>query len=164
MHIAETREQARADMEHGTLRLAGYMEALGGAKPPFATSTDRMLEEWTGPGLPIFGKLTLGTPDDAVPVLESLMKKSGGFGTVLLLGHNCANPEATRKSYEMIARHVMPVLNRANSARERSMAWATRNAGTFMPAFSVGIQAAIEAHEKERAERGGKGTQWVSGS
>ena len=34
MHIADSREQARADMEHGTLRLAGYMEALGGVKPP----------------------------------------------------------------------------------------------------------------------------------
>jgi limonene 1,2-monooxygenase len=164
MHIADTREQARADMEHGTLRLAGYMEALGGSKPPFATSTDRMLEEWMGPGLPIFGKLTLGTPDDAVPVLQSLLEKSGGFGTVLLLGHNCANPDATRKSYELIARSVMPALNRANAARERSMAWATKNAGTFMPAFGVGIQQAIEDHEKERAARGGQGTQWVKGA
>ncbi len=164
MHIAESREQARADMEHGTLRLAGYMEALGGVKPPFATSTDRMLEEWMGPGLPVFGKLTLGTPDDALPVLEGLLKKSGGFGTVLLLGHNCANPEATRKSYELIARSVMPALNRANSPRVRSMAWATKNAGTFMPAFGAGIQQAIEDHEKERALRGGKGTQWVAGS
>ncbi len=41
MHIADTREQAFADMEHGTLRLAGYMEALGGVKPPFASSTEK---------------------------------------------------------------------------------------------------------------------------
>ena len=88
------------------------------------------------------------------------MKKSGGFGTVLLLGHNCANPEATRRSYELIVRSVMPALNRANSARERSMAWATRNAATFMPAFGAGIEQAIVEHEKERAARGGAGTQW----
>jgi limonene 1,2-monooxygenase len=88
------------------------------------------------------------------------MKKSGGFGTVLLLGHNCANPEATRKSYELIARNVMSALNRANASRVRSMAWATKNAGTFMPAFGAGIEQAIVEHEQERAARGGAGTPW----
>ncbi len=161
MHIAETREQARADMEHGTLRLAGYMEALGGTRPPFAASTDTMLDAWTGPGLPIFGKLTLGTPDDAVEVIESLREQSGGFGTVLFLVHDCANPEATRKSYELIARYVMPAVNDTNRHRKRSMEWATKNAGTFMPALTGGIQKAIEEYEKARAERGGEGTAWV---
>jgi len=162
MHIAETREQARADMEYGTLRLAGYMEALGGVKPPFASSTEKMLEEWTGPGLPIFGRLTCGTPDDAVEVIESLREQSGGFGTVLFLVHNCANPEATRKSYELIARNVMPAVNGSNRSRERSMAWATRNAGTFMPALAGGIEKAISEYEQDRAEHGGEGTAWVA--
>jgi len=161
MHVAETREQARADMEHGTLRLAGYMEALGGQPPPFAESTDTMLDAWTGPGLPIFGKLTLGTPDDAVAVIESLREQSGGFGTVLFLGHNCANPEATRRSYELIGRHVIPALNDVNRFRKRSMDWATKNAGTFMPALAGGIQKAIEEYEATRAEQGGEGTAWV---
>jgi len=162
MHIAETREQARADMEYGTLRLADYMEALGGAKPAFASSTARMLEEWMGPGLPIFGKLTMGTPEDAIEVIESLREKSGGFGTVLFLVHNCANPAATRKSYELIARNVMPAINGSNDARNRSMEWATKNAGTFMPALVGGIQKAIDEYEQERVEKGGEGTQWVA--
>lgn len=162
MHIAETREQARADMEFGTLRLAAYMEALGGTKPPFASSTQRMLDEWTGPGLPIFGKLTMGTPEDAVEVIESLRDQSGGFGTVLFLVHNCANPAATRKSYELIARNVMPAVNHSNQFRHRSMEWATKNAGTFMPALAGGIQKAIEEYERDRAAKGGEGTQWVA--
>jgi len=161
MHIAETREQARADMEYGTLRLAGYMEALGGVKPPFAESTETMLDAWTGPGLPIFGKLTCGTPDDAIAVIDSLREKSGGFGTILFLVHNCANPEATRKSYELIARNVMPALNDTNRARKRSMEWATKNAQTFMPAMAGGIEKAITEYERERAERGGEGTAWA---
>ena len=162
MHIAETREQARADMEHGTLRLAAYMEALGGVKPPFATSTQRMLDEWTGPGLPIFGKLTMGTPEDAIEVIESLREQSGGFGTVLFLVHNCANPAATRKSYELIARNVMPAVNGSNRFRHSSMEWASKNAGTFMPALVGGIQKAIEEYETDRADKGGEGTQWVA--
>jgi len=161
MHIAETREQARADMEYGTLRLAGYMEALGGVRPPFAESTETMLDAWTGPGLPIFGKLTCGTPDDAIAVIDSLREKSGGFGTILFLVHNCANPEATRKSYELIARNVMPALNDTNRARKRSVEWATKNAQTFMPAMAGGIEKAITEYERERAERGGEGTAWA---
>jgi len=161
MHIAESREQARRDMAHGTLRLAGYMEALGGTKPPFAESTETMLDAWTGPGLPIFGKLTCGTPDDAVEVIESLREQSGGFGTVLLLGHNCANPEATRRSYELIGRYVMPAVNDTNRFRKRSMEWATKNAETFMPAYAGGIQKAIDEYEAKRAASGGEGTAWA---
>jgi limonene 1,2-monooxygenase len=161
MHIAETREQARADMEHGTLRLARYMEHLGGAPPPYATSTERMLDEWTGPGLVIFGRLTLGTPDDAIATIESLIERSGGFGTVLLLGHNCANPAATEKSYELIARNVIPAINGMNRNRGRSLDWARRNTGTFIPAMLGGITKAISEHEQERAERGGAGTAWA---
>ena len=162
MHIAETREQAFADMAHGTLRLAGYMEALGGEKPPFASSTEKMLEEWTERGLVVFGRLTCGTPDDAVAVIESLREQSGGFGSVLFLGHNCANPEATRKSYELIARYVMPAVNQSNRYRQRSMEWATKNAGTFMPALAGGIQKAIEQYETDRASQGGEGTEWAA--
>lgn len=163
MHIAETREQAHADMEYGSLRLARYMEYLGGAAPPWASSTRKMLDEWTGPGLIVFGRLTLGTPEDAVATIESLIERSGGFGTVLLLGHNCANPAATTRSYELIARSVMPEINGMNRNRKRSMEWARRNSGRFIPAMMGGITNAIADHEKERAERGGSGTAWVPG-
>jgi limonene 1,2-monooxygenase len=163
MHIAETREQALADMEWGTLKLAHYMETLGGERPDFAGSTADMLEAWMGPGLPIFGKLTCGTPDDAIALIESLRAKSGGFGTVLFLVHNCANPAATRKSYELIARHVVPAINARNRLRERSMAWATENASTFMPAMAGSIAKAITEYERDRAESGGQGTAWSAG-
>ena len=162
VHVAETREQAYEDMAWGTLKLAHYMETLGGARPEYASSTERMLEEWTGPGLPVFGKLTLGTPDDAVEMIESLRERSGGFGTILFLFHNCANPAATRKSYELIARHVLPAVNDRNRQRRRSMDWATKNAGTFMPAMAGGIQKAIEEYEQDRARHGGEGTAWVA--
>jgi len=161
MHIAETREQARADLDYGTLRLARYMEHLGGGLPPWAQSTQAMIDEWTGPGLVIFGRITIGTPEDAIATIESLIERSGGFGTVLLLGHNCANPAATEKSYELIARNVIPAINGMNRNRTRSLEWASKNAGRFIPAMMGGITNAIADHEKERAERGA-GTAWVA--
>ena len=159
MHLAETREQARADMEHGTLRLARYHERLGGALPAYAHSTDAMLDQWTGDGLVIFGKLTLGTPDDMVAEIERIEKQSGGFGCVLMLAHNCANPEATRKSYELFARYVMPAVNGMNRGRSDSLDWAHHNSAKFIGAMMGGISKAIEDHQTERAERG-EGTVW----
>ena len=51
----------------------------------------------------------IGTPDMAVAQIDRLMKQSnGGFGAYLMLAHNWADPVATLKSYELIARDVMP--------------------------------------------------------
>jgi len=159
MHLAETREQARADMEFATLKLARYQERLGGGLPAYAHSTDQMLDEWTGKGLVVFGKLTLGTPDDMIETIAQLEKQSGGFGTVLLLAHNCASPAATFKSYELFARYVMPAVTGANTARAESLDWAHANSQRFIGAMMGGIAKAVEDHDAERAERG-QGTTW----
>ena len=118
-----------------------------------------MLDEWTGKGLVVFGKLTLGTPDDMIETIAQLEKQSGGFGTVLLLAHNCASPEATFKSYELFARYVMPAVTGANAARGESLDWAHANSQRFIGAMMGGIAKAVEDHEAERAARG-QGTAW----
>ncbi len=38
MHLAETREQAERDVEHGVLGLTHYMEGMGGTKVPWSSS------------------------------------------------------------------------------------------------------------------------------
>jgi limonene 1,2-monooxygenase len=51
----------------------------------------------------------IGTPDMCAAQIERLTKQSnGGFGAYLMLAHNWANPQATLRSYELVARHVMP--------------------------------------------------------
>jgi limonene 1,2-monooxygenase len=51
----------------------------------------------------------IGTPDQAIAQIEELLDQSnGGFGAYLILSHNWANNQATKKSYELFARHVMP--------------------------------------------------------
>jgi len=51
----------------------------------------------------------VGTPDMAIAQIEELLEQSnGGFGAYLTLAHNWANQQATKKSYELFARHVMP--------------------------------------------------------
>jgi len=51
----------------------------------------------------------IGTPDMVNAQIDRLWKQSnGGFGAYLMLAHNWANFDATRKSYDLIARHVFP--------------------------------------------------------
>ena len=46
---------------------------------------------------------------DLIKQIEELLEQSnGGFGAYLTLAHNWANNQATKKSYELFARHVMP--------------------------------------------------------
>jgi alkanesulfonate monooxygenase SsuD/methylene tetrahydromethanopterin reductase-like flavin-dependent oxidoreductase (luciferase family) len=51
----------------------------------------------------------IGTVDDARRQVQRLVDQSnGGFGAMLLLSHDWANPEATRRSFELIAQNVFP--------------------------------------------------------
>ena len=54
------------------------------------------------------GKASIGTPDDAVAMLERFWQKTGGFGCMLQMGHEWANPAATKRSAELFAAEVMP--------------------------------------------------------
>jgi limonene 1,2-monooxygenase len=54
---------------------------------------------------------TIGTPDDLVQRIKSVLEISGGFGTVVGFVHDWANPENTRRSWDMVARYVVPEIN-----------------------------------------------------
>ena len=54
---------------------------------------------------------TIGTPDDLVERIKSVLDISGGFGTVVGFVHDWANPENTRRSWDMVARYVVPEIN-----------------------------------------------------
>ena len=50
----------------------------------------------------------IGTADEARAQVQRLVDQSGGFGTMLIQGHDWANPTATRRSFELFAQDVMP--------------------------------------------------------
>src|SRR5438445_8341105 len=54
---------------------------------------------------------TIGTPDDLVARIKSVLEISGGFGTVVGFVHDWANPENTMRSWDMVARYVVPEIN-----------------------------------------------------
>src|SRR5205823_10941799 len=54
---------------------------------------------------------TIGTPHDLVERIKSVLAVSGGFGTVVGFVHDWANPENTMRSWDMVARYVVPEIN-----------------------------------------------------
>jgi limonene 1,2-monooxygenase len=148
MHLAETREQARKDVRFGIDKWVDYFSRIS----PLTLQgmegegdiVDRMVSS---------GRAAVGTPDDAIAQIEKLEKKQGHFGAFLLLAHNWASFEATKKSYELFARHVLPRFNGANLGREGSLAWVTEHTGEFMGAA---VNAAMATIQKHAAEAGNK--------
>jgi limonene 1,2-monooxygenase len=109
-HIAETREKARAEARDGLLRHNNeYITATlqrPGARP-FKNPDEAVDKTAFVPG----AVATIGTPDDLVARIKSVLEISGGFGTVVGFVHDWANPENTMRSWDMVARYVVPEIN-----------------------------------------------------
>ena len=109
-HIAETREKARAEARDGLLRHNNeYITATlqrPGARA-FKDADEAVEKTAFVPG----AVATIGTPDDLVARIKSVLEISGGFGTVVGFAHDWANPENTMRSWDMVARYVVPEIN-----------------------------------------------------
>jgi limonene 1,2-monooxygenase len=106
VHCAETEEQAYRDVEYGIEQWFRYFQAVA-AFPQMSVPGDSVREMIAFVNESGFG--AIGTPEMAAAQVERLVGQSnGGFGAYLMLAHEWANPEATRRSYDLVARAVMP--------------------------------------------------------
>jgi len=148
IHVAATREEARRNVKFGIEKWAAYFNRISpagfGSPAPSGDLVDGMIES---------GRAVIGTPDDAVVLIERLEKKSGGFGAFLQLAHNWADFEATKKSYELVARHVTPRFKGANRAREAALAFAGDGSAKFMGDAMAAATAFIQRHAQEEAAK-----------
>jgi limonene 1,2-monooxygenase len=53
----------------------------------------------------------IGTPDELVANIKKLVDLSGGFGAVIGFAHDWANREDTLRSWDLVARYVVPEVN-----------------------------------------------------
>ena len=129
-HIAETREKARAEAGVGLMRhhneyIHGTLQRPG--SKPF-TSPDQAVD------LTAFGagaSAVIGTPDDLIARIKSVIDISGGFGTVIGFAHDWANPENTFRSWDMVARYVVPELNGYLREMRKSQQYVIHNRAAF---------------------------------
>lgn len=147
MHLAETEEQARADVKYGIEQWFRYFQNVA-AFPQMAVDggdIDEMIDFVNG------GLGVIGTPEQAVAQIETLLDQSnGGFGAYLTLSHNWANTEATKKSYELLARHVMPRFQGSVG----SLIGAAERAEKTRPALAEKQMAAVdEATQRYESEQ-----------
>jgi len=99
------------------------------------------------------GFAVIGTVEDAIAQVARLRTQSKGFGTFLLMGHEWADTEATRHSYELIARYVAPEFQGSSSTLTASRDWAAENRPEFIGAAGNAVMSAIQKHHDEKAAK-----------
>ena len=108
-HIAETKEKAIEQARVGLQRWHNqYIVAT--LQRPGATafkSPDEAIEQMTAPG----SAAVIGTPDDLIDMIKKVYSSSGGFGHCVGFVHDWDNPENTFRSWDMVARYVIPEIN-----------------------------------------------------
>jgi limonene 1,2-monooxygenase len=149
MHIADTKEQAVADVAFGLEQWVDYFQRVA-ALPiaPDTTNFDSLVDAIIGSGFAI-----IGTVDDAIAQIERLRAQSGGFGSFLLMGHEWADTAATRHSYELFARYVAPVFQDSSRTLTASRDWAAENRPAFIGAAGNAVMSAIQKHQEEKASK-----------
>jgi limonene 1,2-monooxygenase len=148
-HIAETRERARAEARDGLFRHHNeYITATlqrPGARA-FRTPDEAVDMTAFAPG----AAATIGTPDDLVARIKSVLDLSGGFGTVVGFVHDWANPENTRRSWDMVARYVVPEINGYLAGLRQSREFVATNREYFNRARQA-VMAKITENEAAAA-------------
>jgi limonene 1,2-monooxygenase len=144
-HIAETREKARAEAREGLLRhhnqyIVGTLQRPD-AKP-FKDPDEAVDKAAYSDG----ASATIGTPDDLVARIKSVLEISGGFGTLVGFVHDWANPENTMRSWDMVARYVVPEINGYLAGLRDSQHFVATNRGVFDRAKEA-IMAKITENE-----------------
>ncbi len=129
-HIAETRERARIEARDGLLRhhneyVLGTLQRPG--LKPYASADEAVEKSAFSDG----AAATIGTPDDLVAKIKNVLEISGGFGTVVGFVHDWANPENTFRSWDLVARYVVPEINGYLDGLRRSQKFVIENRGVF---------------------------------
>jgi limonene 1,2-monooxygenase len=143
MHIAETREQAMADVRFGLEKWIYYFREI--ANLPLVPEGPDPVQAMIDTGMAV-----IGTPQDAADRIAQLVEESAGFGCFLFMDHNWAPWAAKKRAYELAARYVFPRFQALNVNREASMAWVGQNKAEFTSQVRAAVGARIVQHIQEK--------------
>jgi limonene 1,2-monooxygenase len=154
-HIAETREQARREAGAGLMRWHNEY-SVGTLMRPGLTAFKSPDEAVDNTAFVEGAASAIGTPDDLVNLIKSVMKVSGGVGAIIGFAHDWANPENTRRSWDMAARYVVPEINGYIDSMRKSQTFVIENRAIFERAGEA-VMAKIMGNEKAAAALGDTG-------
>jgi limonene 1,2-monooxygenase len=148
-HIAETKEQARREAVHGLQRWHNEynVDVLGRPGAERVDDPWALLDQVAEGGASGGGAAVVGTPDDLVAAIRNIHEVTGGFGVVLGFAHDWANKEASMRSWDMVARYVIPALNGYVRPLQASADYLTANKGELMAGASAAVMSKIMSHQ-----------------
>ncbi|HEX7923080.1 MAG TPA: LLM class flavin-dependent oxidoreductase, partial [Bradyrhizobium sp.] len=148
-HIAETREQARREAGAGLLRWHNEYN-VGTLMRPGLTAFASPDEAVDKTAFVEGAASTIGTPDDLIKMIKNLVDVSGGVGSIIGFAHDWANPENTRRSWDMVARYVVPEINGYIDGLRKSRQFVIDNRAVFERAGQA-VMAKIMQNDKAAA-------------
>ncbi|MFI2369924.1 LLM class flavin-dependent oxidoreductase [Streptomyces sp. NPDC018833] len=131
VHVAESREQAIADILPGWLRDRGelWADTMGFPVARGETSARKAFETTVAAG-----GILVGDVDDVVAGIEKLQEATGGFGTLLITLQDWTTPERSHHSLELFARFVAPRFRGSAHGLLASQSWVASNRVAFQEA------------------------------
>jgi limonene 1,2-monooxygenase len=148
MHVAETEAEALENCRYGLERVFDYLSHVVPTGPVTATTYEGRVKEMNASGAAV-----IGTPEMAVAQIQRLVDQSGGFGCYMLLGHHWADPAATRRSLELMARYVMPEFQGSNQSMLRAVDRALAKHDPLFKAQQDALAEMTARHQSEVDER-----------
>ena len=155
-HIAETREQAKQDSILGLQKWHNEynVKVLGRPGAHWVDDPEVLFNEVAGGADARGGAAVIGTPDDLIEAILHLKQLTGGFGVVLGFAHDWANIEASRKSWDLVARYVMPAVNGTTRSQMASAEYVAEHKSELMAGASAAVMSKIMSDEKAAAAMG----------
>jgi limonene 1,2-monooxygenase len=146
-HIAETRQKAREQARDGLMRHNNEYSVgtLAGGDGVIYKTPDEAVD---GAAFSDESTAVIGTPDDLVARIREMMELTGGFGCVIGFVHDWANREDTLRSWDMVARYVLPEVNGLLDDYRESNKFVIENRGAWDRA---GDAVVSKIRENERA-------------
>ncbi|MDA0768601.1 MAG: LLM class flavin-dependent oxidoreductase [Chloroflexi bacterium] len=151
-HIAETREEARAQAGKGLMRHNNEytIGTLAGGVGTIYKTPDEAVD---GVAFSEESTAVIGTPDDLIARIREMMELTGGFGCVIGFVHDWANREDTLRSWDMVARYVLPEVNGLLDNYRESNKFVIANRGTWERANEA-VKSKIRDNERAVAAIG----------
>jgi limonene 1,2-monooxygenase len=138
VHLAESRQEALAEARMGAGRyLREYSEGTNGRRPVFDGPLDKVIDFMADAGYWI-----VGTPDDCIEGIKRLDEQSGGYGGFMVQTVDWASRDKMLRSYELLARYVMPQFQGSVLSTAASNRWAVERRDTLMAGRTRAIEQA----------------------
>ena len=144
-HIAETRDQARAEAKDGLFRHVN--EYTTGTLNPVDGKTFKTPDEAVdATAFSDNSTAVIGTPNDLINKIHEMVEVTGGFGAVIGFAHDWANRENTKKSWDLVARYVIPEINSMLDDYKDSLDFVINNRETWLRAKDA-TSSNVSEHE-----------------